>query len=162
MSTWDKISKKYIDIATEDYFLHCYKTILKTAELLEKDFFEKYGLELVFCKSRLQNAAYSYIYDVERYKDFHGSPEPNDKKKSAFFIKWIVKTSPFFLAIKRKDDYSVKAYERYAPIINSLIGIKLFTILTCEDAQKYMKSNFIYALHYDGASVNMMYSIFER
>lgn len=162
MATWDKVSQKYIDIANDEYFLNCYKTVLKTADALEKELLSKHGLEIVFCKSRLQNATYSFIYDVERYKDFHGSPDPNDKKKSAFFIKWIVKIAPFFVAISNKQGHSAQVYERLAPIINSVIGVKLFTVITGEDAQNYFKSNFIYALHYDGASVNMMNALFER
>ena len=162
MATWDKVAQKYVDIADEEYFLNCYKIVLKTANALEIELLSKYGLEIVFCKSRLQNAIYSFIYDVERYKDFHGSPDASDKKKSAFFIKWIVKIAPFFVSINDIDKYSPKKYERLAPVINSIIGVKLFTIITGEDAQDYFKSNFIYALHYDGASVNMMNALFER
>jgi hypothetical protein len=162
LATWDKISKKYLDIATEDYFSECYKLLRDTALVFEKELLSKHGLEVVFCKARLQNVAYSYLYDVERYKDFHGSPDPNNKKKAAFFIKWIVKVSPFFLGMIKGEKHSLEFYERYAPIINSIIAVKLFTILTGENADKYVKSNFIYALHYDGASVNMMYALFER
>jgi hypothetical protein len=162
MATWDKISEKYIRLANEEYFSECYKTLLKTASALESELLEKNGLSLVFCKSRLQNATYSYIYDVERYKDFHGSPEASDKKKAVFFIKWIVKVSPFFLEIKDKSKYSKRAFEGFAPIINSMLAVKLFSVITAEDPRKYIQSNFVYALHYDMPSVNMMYAIFEK
>jgi hypothetical protein len=162
LATWDKISDEYLSIADEKYYKKCHILIKEAAKIFENEHLSDSGLEMMFCKSRLQNVIYSYIYDVERYKNFHGSPHPNDIKKAAFFIKWIVKISPFYVGIKDSTAYSKKSYELIAPIVNSIFAIKLFTIITGISAKDCLKPNFVYALHYDGASVNMMYALFER
>jgi hypothetical protein len=44
----------------------------------------------------LTNLIYSYFYDIDRLKDFHGMERINEAKKGAYLMKWIVRVKPIY------------------------------------------------------------------
>ena len=47
-------------------------------------------------KKLLFHAVYSYFYDIERVKHFHGMKRINEAKKAAYLTKWIIRMKPIY------------------------------------------------------------------
>jgi hypothetical protein len=119
------------------------------------------GMRIGFCRVRLLNTVYSYYYDKERYKDFHGSDEPNEEKKSAFLCKWIAKNKPFHVVCDN-EKVSRKAFFFYTNLINEVFCVTLFKVLTKKNPNDCFGISFLYNLHYGSPSANDLIVAFDR
>lgn len=120
------------------------------------------GMKVCFCRIRLLNTVYSYYYDKERYKDFHGSDEPNIEKKTAFLCKWIARNKPFSITTEDESLHKTRALFFYTNLINAIFCVELFKVFTRKNPNDYFGVSFLYNLHYGDPSANDLIAIFDR
>jgi hypothetical protein len=142
------------------------KFIHDVAEIFDADVLKPMGYEIVINGALLNNVVYSYYYDKERHKDFHGSNEPNDEKKAAFLCRWIAKIRPFSIVpiegSEIKTPAQLSLYFAMTCLANGYFCLHLFQALTKKKASQHFDSTLVYEMHYGEPTRNMLMALFER
>lgn len=160
---YKRISQKYLSLVTKTRVASRILFLKQVAGITERAILPP-GIEIRFCAIRLTNAVYSYFYDKERSKDFHGhQDEPCDEKKLAQMVKWISRIKPF--SVHFNDGIKISPTDKYyyQNLINPIFCAVLFKIsLPKKDLNKYFDPKLLYELHYGNATANMLMVLFER
>jgi hypothetical protein len=156
-----RISKKYLDLVTPEMVGDRMSFLLGVAASLETKLFSDSNLEVTYCPIRLNNTIYSFFYEKERHKDFHGSVEPNEGKKSALLSKWICKIRPFSISTKSKATLCEQEFF-YTALINPLICAHLVQGITQPKSFDFFNEKLLYEMHYGEPSTNMLMAVFDR
>lgn len=101
LGRFKKRRKEMISIAGQTEI--CLQNLLKEKFSEFRD--KTYGIDIIISIERLDLALSSYVYDVLKYKSFHGMLDDkklariNFQKIYSFTIKWLIKEKPFYIEI---------------------------------------------------------------
>ncbi len=117
------------------------------------------GLTIELCKYRAYNAVLSFLYDKERYKDFHGSEQPNNIKKTAYLCHWIAKIRPFYITVDKSIIEGELCYI-FPNFINSYACIFVYQLLV-NSSMNTLPDSFIYDCHYGSPTSSSLIAMFD-
>lgn len=154
----DRVSKDYRDRIHSSGLIPQYMRMLEQIGLDLQEILPN-GLQLYFCKYKALNTVFSYLYDKERYKDFHDSQQPNNTKKAAYFCKWIAKIRPFTVDVDEDLSPDDVRYN-FAIFINAYACIFAYQALI-DTKTDNLPDSLIYDFHYGAPSSSSLIAMFD-
>lgn len=123
----------------------------------ERDSTVKLGLS----RTRLNELTYSYFYDIDRAKLFHGMHLINEPKKAAYLVKWILKHKPIWYDDATVSDVSVKGFLHLINEFYALRAALAYTSIKLEEVPSGLLERILYDFFFRYVDENSMTLWFE-
>jgi hypothetical protein len=122
-----------------------------------EDFKKKYTLSNVIIDSwKVRVVVASWIKDLKRHDDFHGSNKPDLCKQVAYMVYWLIKIKPISSRVSSPNSKYLAVNEYFA-LFYALNDLKISSGIMSGDFMK----RFVYNLYYRDTTARQLFFTFE-
>lgn len=165
-----RLDEEHIELTRDDRRLHLDVRAMYRQATLTAIFREKIaplvhehdtGVRMGLSETRLNELIYSYFYDVDRAKLFHGMWLINEPKKAAYLVKWILKHKPIWYDDDSVTDPSMRGFLHLINEYYALRAALAYTSIRLQDVPAHLMERLLYDFFFRYIDENSMTLWFE-